>query len=338
MKIQDKELGHPYVDKFIDLHAHLDGAITVEIAKRLAKIQGMELPAENDETLKKLIQVPDNCTSLNDFLKCFDLPCSLLQTKESIAEAVYLVLEDMRKDGVIYAEIMFAPQLHTANGLTQEEVVQAALEGLNRARIPANLLLCIMRGEGNEAENKITLELAHKYLVEDGGVVGLNLAGAEALFPTENYREIFAKAREWKIPFSIHAGEAAGAESVRKAIEMGASRIGHGVRAKEDADLLKLICERKIPVEMCPTSNRQTKAVEDMNEYPLMEYLNAGIKVTINTDDPAIEGTKLSEEFCYMERKFGLKKEQEKVILENAVEAAFTTKERKQEMYEKFDN
>ena len=336
--MQDNELRHPYVDKLIDLHAHLDGAITVDIAKKLAKIQGTRLPAEDDETLKKLIQVPDNCTSLNDFLKCFDLPCSLLQTKESIAEAVYLVLEDMRKDGVIYAELMFAPQLHTANGLTQEEVVQAALKGLKRAEIPANLLLCIMRGEGNEAENEITLELAHKYLVEDGGVVGLNLAGAEALFPTENYRKIFAKAREWKIPFSIHAGEAAGADSVRTAIEMGASRIGHGVRAKEDADLLKLIVERKIPVEMCPTSNRQTKAVEDMNEYPLMEYLNAGIKVTINTDDPAIEGTKLSEEFCYMEKNFGLTKEQEKVILENAVEAAFTSKERKQEMYEKFDN
>lgn len=338
MRIQDKESGHPYIDHFIDLHAHLDGAITVDIAKRLAEIQGTRLPAEDDEILKKLIQVPADCTSLNDFLKCFDLPCSLLQIKESIAEAVYLVLEDMRKDGVIYAEIMFAPQLHTANGLTQEEVVQAALEGLKRAEIPANLLLCIMRGEGNEAENEITLELAHKYLVEDGGVVGLNLAGAEALFPTKNYVDLFTKAKEWKIPFSIHAGEAAGAESVRTAIEMGASRIGHGVRAKEDADLLKLLCERKIPVEMCPTSNRQTKAVEDMSEYPMIEYLNAGIKVTINTDDPAIEGTKLSEEFSSMEKNFGLTKEQEKVLLENAVEAAFTSKERKQEMYEKFDN
>lgn len=324
--------------KYIDLHAHLDGAITVEIARKLAEIQGTKLPTEDEEELKKLLQVPEDCQSLNDFLKCFALPGSLLLTKESIAEAVYLVLEDMRKDGVIYAELMFAPQLHTSQGLTQEEAVQAALEGLKRSKLPANLLLCIMRGEGNEKENEMTLHLAQNYLVEDGGVVGLNLAGAEALFPTENYVELFEKAREWKIPFSIHAGEAAGAESVRTAIAMGASRIGHGVRAKEDPALLELIREREIPLEMCPTSNRQTKAVEDMADYPFMDYLQSGIKVTINTDDPAIEGTKLSEEFIYMEKKFGLTQEQERMILENAVDAAFTSQKRKESLREKFDN
>ena len=206
-------------DKYIDLHLHLDGAITMDIAKKLAALQNIKLPAENDEQLKKLLTVPDTCTSLNDFLKCFALPDALMMTQEGISEAVYLVAENIRQQGVIYAEIRFAPQNHTEKGMSQEEAVQAALEGLKRTELKANIILCCMRGEGNEAANYETLELTKKYLVEDGGVTGMDLAGAEALYPTSKYAALFAKAREYGIPFTIHAGEAAGAESVRCAIE-----------------------------------------------------------------------------------------------------------------------
>ena len=206
-------------DKYIDLHLHLDGAITMDIAKKLAALQKIKLPAENDEQLKKLLTVPDTCTSLNDFLKCFTLPDALMMTQEGISEAVYLVAENIRQQGVIYAEIRFAPQNHTENGMSQEEAVQAALEGLKRTELKANIILCCMRGEGNEEANYETLELTKKYLVEDGGVTGMDLAGAEALYPTSKYAALFAKAREYGIPFTIHAGEAAGAESVRCAIE-----------------------------------------------------------------------------------------------------------------------
>lgn len=322
--------------KYIDLHAHLDGSITVDIARKLAEVQGTKLPTEDEEELKKLIQVSDDCESLNEFLNCFALPGSLMQTKVSISEAVYLVLEHMKADGVIYAELMFAPQLHVEKGLTQEEVVLAALDGLKHSDVRANLLLCLMRGEGNEAENQTTLELAHEYLVEDGGVVGLNLAGAEALYPTENYRTYFEQAREWNIPFSIHAGEADGAGSVKTAIEMGASRIGHGVRAMEDPQVLELIREKGITVEMCPNSNRLTKAVADMRKYPFMEYLNGGIKVTINTDDLAVVGTTLSGEFQYMEQNYGLTPEQERAVLENAIDGAFTSDSVKEELRRQF--
>ncbi|MBQ2117293.1 MAG: adenosine deaminase [Lachnospiraceae bacterium] len=321
-----------YADKYIDLHLHLDGAITPQIAKKLAAVQGIDLPADDDFELEKLLTVPENCTSLNDFLKCFALPDSLMMTKEGLSEAVYLVAENVKSQGVIYAEIRFAPQLHTEKGMSQEDAVQAALEGLKRTDLKANLILCCMRGEGNEDANYETVELARKYLVEDGGVTGIDIAGAEALYPTSNYAGLFAKAKEYGIPFTIHAGEADGAESVRYAIEYGAARIGHGVRIKEDDSVVELVKEKGIYLEMCPTSNRQTHAVSDMSDYPLIDYLNKGIKVTLNTDDMAIEGITLADEYRYMERDFGLTAGQEKIMLANSIDAAFTSEAVKNEL------
>ena len=320
------------INHYIDLHAHLDGCITVDIAKKLAALQHITLPAASDEELLSLLSVPDTCENLNDFLKCFDLPLSLLQTEESLEEAVYLILSEMKRDGVIYAELRFAPQFHTQKGMSQETAIQAALRGLKRAPIPGNLILCCMRGESNRKENMETLELARKYLVEDGGVVAVDLAGAEALFPTENYEELFAKAREYNIPFTIHAGEAGNAEDVKTAIRMGAVRIGHGVRIVGNEEMIQLVKASGVFLEMCPTSNRQTKAVIDMSDYPLKDFLERGLKVTLNTDDPAIERTTLSHEFRYMESLLSLTEGQKKQLLLHSVEAAFTSKDRKKEL------
>ncbi len=317
---------------YIDLHLHLDGAITAPIAMELAKEQGISLPAETEEELQKLISVPKGCGSLNDFLKCFELPLSLLQTREGIRRAVRLVLEEQQREGVIYAEIRFSPQLHTRRGLSQEEVLRAALEGLQDAPIPANFILACMRGAGNQSENKENLELAGRFLTKDGGVTAVDLAGAEALFPTRDYMELFQKARENGIPMTIHAGEADGRDSVRAAIAMGAVRIGHGVRTGNDPEILEEIRSRGITLEMCPTSNRCTKSIGNMEEYPLIPYLKSGIRVTVNTDDPAIEGTTIAQEFRFLREHFGLTEEQERVLLQNAAEAAFTTKERREKL------
>ena len=317
--------------KYIDLHLHLDGAVTTEIARKLAKLQNISLPGE-DRELEKLLTVPEDCPSLTEFLKCFDLPVSLMQTSAGLTEAVRLVADNIKAQGVVYAEIRFAPQLHTQQGLTQEDAILAALEGLKKTDLKANLILCLMRGEGNEGLNEETLRLAEKYLVEDGGVVALDLAGAEALFPTDGYRDIFKRAKEAGIPFTIHAGEADGPESIRVALECGASRIGHGVRAYEDPEVVKLLKDRGTALEMCPTSNRQTHAIPDMSRYPLVDYLMQGLKVTLNTDDMGIEGTTLAEEFRYMEKEFGLTFEQEQALLSNAINAAFTTKEIKEQL------
>ena len=325
------------LDKYIDLHLHLDGAITVDIAKKLASLQNIKLPTDDDEELEKLLSVPDDCESLNDFLECFELPLTLLQTPEGLSEAVKLVSDNIQSQGVIYAEIRWAPQLHTDNGMTQEDAIKAALDGLKKTNLKVNLILCCMRGEGNDKQNNETLELAIKYLVEDGGVVAIDLAGAEALYPTSNYKDLFSKAKEYGIPFTIHAGEADGPESVKAAIEFGTKRIGHGVRSNEDPKVIELIKNEGVTLEMCPTSNRQTHAVEDMSKYPFMDYLNQRIKVTLNTDDMGIERTTLANEFQYMEKNFNLTYEQEKTILLNSINAAFTTKETKDELKRKLN-
>ena len=318
--------------KYIDLHLHLDGAITLDIANKLADLQGITLPASDDKALEKLLTVPDDCQSLNDFLKCFALPLSLMQTYTGLKESVRLVAENIRSQGVIYAEIRYAPQLHTSQGMTQEDAVKAALDGLKETSLKANLILCCMRGEGNDDANAETLELARKYLVKDGGVVAVDLAGAEALYPTQNYRELFRRAKEYGIPFTIHAGEADGAESVKCAVEFGAVRIGHGIRMYESADVIELVNSRGVTLEVCPTSSRQTHAVEDMSKYPFMKFFADGVRVTLNTDDMAIEGTTLADEFRYMKENFGLTPEQERVILNYAVDAAFTTDEVKERL------
>ena len=323
------------ISQYIDLHLHLDGAITVEIAKKLAKLQGITLPAEDDDALRAMLSVPADCASLNDFLSCFALPDSLMQTEEGLREAVRLVLDEAMSQGVVYAELRFAPQLHVSGGMTQEQAVLAALAGQKLSSLKSSLILCCMRGADTADANLETLELARKYLAQDGGVAAIDLAGAEALYPTKDYRDLFARAKEYGVPFTIHAGEADGADSIRDAVEFGASRIGHGVRLYEDAELLQLVVERGIPLEMCPTSNRQTHAVERMDDYPFMDYLEKGVKVTLNTDDPAIEGTTLAGEFRYMEKTFGLTGEQEMLLLANAIDAAFASESVKAELKKK---
>lgn len=316
----------------IDLHCHLDGCITVEIAKKLAEIQNIILPAKNDDELLEKLSVSPNCRNLNDFLKCFDLPGSLLQTKESISLAVKLVQENLKNQGLIYLELRFAPQKHCEKGLSQEEVILAALEGLKQSDLHTNLILCLMRGSDNKKENLETIELAKKYLVEDEGIVALDLAGAESIFETSNFEQEFLLAKKWNIPFTIHAGEASGSESVKKALEFGAKRIGHGIRSFENPVVMNYIIKNEIPLEMCPTSNYQTKVIEDMKKYPLVDFIKKGVKVTINTDDMAICRTNLKNEFNYIEKMYRITKDDEKKLLLNAADAAFCSKNYKSKM------
>ena len=176
------------------------------------------------------------------------------------------------------------------------------------------------------------MELAGEYIKKrilpegkkDYGVVAMDLAGAEALYPTYKYKELFKKAADKEIPFTIHAGEAGGAAEVACAIEMGAARIGHGVRSYEDPAVVRMICEKGIFLEMCPTSNRITKAVQDMKAYPLREYLSQRIRVAVCTDDMAICRTELKKEFDYLKKLMGLTEEEKVQILKNTSDGAFS--------------
>ena len=315
----------------IDLHMHLNGSLSAEIVISLAKKYNIELPTYDVEELKQMISVPINCDSLNEYLKCTKIPRLVTQTKESITDAVSMLLNELKNQGFIYAEIRFAPQRHRDNGLSQEEVTQAAIDGLKKSSLKAKLILCCMRGNNLEQENIETINIAKKYL--NKGVGGIDLAGAEALFKTQDYKNIFKYAKELGIPITIHAGEADGPESVTAALDMGATRIGHGIRSIYDDNLIKRLIDDKITLEMCPSSNFQTKAVSSINEYPLRKFLDLGVRVTLNTDNKTISSTQLEDEYIFAEKELGLKNKERIILYKNAIEASFTTKEEKKELY-----
>ncbi len=311
--------------KYIDLHLHLDGSISKDIADLLAKEQNITLP----DNLEKELSVGKDCKDLNEYLQKFSLPLSLLQTKWAISKAVEMVQHNLKQNGVIYAEIRFAPQLHTQKGLTQKEVIESALDGLGRCDLHCNLILCLMRGEQNQEQNRETVMLCKEFLTKDDGVVALDLAGAEALYPTKDYEGIFALANKLDIPFTIHAGEADGVGSVKDAISFGARRLGHAVRAIDSEELLEEIKQKGIAIEMCPTSNLQTRAVKDIANYPLKKYLDKGLLVTINTDNPTVSNTTIDKEFMLI-KSLGITDKEIKTLQSNAINASFCSEQTKQ--------
>ena len=313
----------------IDLHLHLDGSLTPELVTRLAQLQNVSLPKEG-ESLEELLSVPADCASLNDYLRCFDLPVAVLQTPEALTLAVEDLCRRLEAQGLLYGEIRFAPSQHTRKGMSQTQVVEAAIAGLPKREkgewgFAAQLILCCMRG-GDDSANRETVEVAARYLGK--GVCALDLAGAEALYPTDGYTDLFSYARSLCVPFTLHAGEADGPESVWQALKLGASRIGHGVRSKEDPELVKYLREHRVPLELCPTSNLQTKAVLDLEHFPVREYLEKGLLATINTDNMTVSRTTLGGEFELL-RSDGLTEEEYQTLLYNSVEAAFLPPEEK---------
>ena len=313
---------------FIELHAHLDGAITADIARELADITGVRMPMSDSE-LSQSLTVSDDCGSLADFLNAFELPLRLLQTPEAIALAVRRVSESMARCGVLYAELRFAPQLHTRCGMSQEDAVTAALHGLRMCDIPTNLILCMMRGADNAAANEETLAIAERYAVLDGGVVGIDLAGDEAAYPTRDFEPILSRAASLGIPLTVHAGEAGSGADIAAAMRAGCRRIGHGVRIDGHSKLICEAIERGITFELCPTSNRVTGAVPDMAEYPMHRLMDAGARVALCTDDPAILGTTLCSEFSYAESCLSINIEDRRSLIRCAIDGAFTSDLRK---------
>lgn len=318
----------------IDLHLHLDGSLSVKSVKELAALQNIEIP-ENEEELLKLLRINDDCRDLTEYLEKFAFPGKLLQTKEALSLSVYNLCEELKEQGLIHAEIRFAPQLHTHKGLSQTEVVEAAIEGLNKSDFSAGLILCCMRGNDNHEENLETVKIAKGFLGK--GVVSVDIAGAEALFPTENFADLFALARELEIPFTIHAGEADGPKSVWKALEYGTKRLGHGVRSLEDPELIEKIVAEGITLELCPTSNLHTCMFPCIEEYPLRKLMEAGVKITINTDNMTVSNVTLDSEFKKLIAAFDLTDEEIKNIARNSVGACFADKETKKILLEKIE-
>ncbi|MDH2925411.1 adenosine deaminase [Nicoletella semolina] len=318
----------------IELHLHLDGSLSPEWIIEWAEKQQIALPTKDIQQLNQYISVPADCTDLNDYLRCFALPVSLLQTPAALTSAVCDLVERLDKLGLVYAEIRFAPQLHTRKSMTQEQAVQAALQGLkqglaNKTNLfTANLILCCMRFEDNQAQNMETIHLTKQYLGQ--GVVAADLAGSENLHPMEYYAAPFEFAKQSRLPFTLHAGEGAGAENVAKALDLGAARIGHGVRAIENHHVVERLASQKTPLEMCPCSNLQTKTVKHLADYPLRTFLQKGIVATLSSDNMTVSNTTIHAQFELLENHYQLSQTEAQQLVRNAIQAAFLSEQDKQ--------
>lgn len=314
----------------IDLHLHLDGSLTPEELILLADRSGVTLPCRDTESLQRLLTVEPDCRDLGEYLEKFELPLQVLQTEETLTLSVRSLIKRLAQQGLCYAEIRFAPQLHQRRGLTQQQVVAAAVAGLAQREMPAQLILCCMRGDDNLQANWETVRTAKDFLGQ--GVCAVDLAGNEAAYPTKDFKEVFELARELAVPYIIHAGEAAGPESVRQALSLGARRIGHGIRSVKDLDLLALLQEKQIPLELCFTSNLQTKAAKDAKDYPLCRFLELGIAVTINTDNMTVSGTDLRKEYTLLQQQLSFSEEMLLAVACNAADAAFVSTDLSKEL------
>ncbi len=315
----------------IELHCHLDGSVRPETMYELLTQQGENIGIKSIQEFERLVRVEEECESLNEYLKKFSYPLKVMQSKENIERISYELLEDLSKENVKYVEIRFAPFLHMNKDLTFDEVVESVLRGMNRARkdfnILSNAILICMRHDSLDKSIKV-VEYGEKYLGK--GVVAVDLAGNEQDFPPEIHREAFQLAYEKGYKITIHGGETGIVENIPKSIEfLHATRIGHGIAAIKDPRVMELLKEKNIFLEMCPTSNLQTKAVDSIENYPIKTYLKEGIGVTVNTDNTTVSNTSLYKEYMLLIDKLDFTIEEILKLIDNGVEAAYISKEEK---------
>lgn len=318
----------------VELHCHLDGSLNIRFVDEMLRQQGIVY--EQEELEEKLTVSPD-CTSLTEYLEKFALPLVCLQTKENLKRAAYELVRDVATEGVRYIEVRFAPMLSTEKGLTCREVIASVVDGLKAGereyKVFASAIVCAMRHHPLEQNMKMLAE-AREFIGR--GVCALDLAGDESAFPTRLFRELFVKAKEWGIPFTIHSGECGSVDNIREAIELGAKRLGHGIALVKSAELRAICKEKGIGIEMCPTSNFQTKAAESLVTYPLKQFIEEGLLVSIHTDNRTVSGTSLPEEESVVKEQLQLSRDVLNQCTVNAIQTAFASNKIKKQLMEEF--
>ena len=307
-----------------ELHCHLDGSMRAETLLDLAREQRIQLPKQTAEELASFMRV-DDAQSLEDYLRRFDFTISVLQTEEALERVAYELVEDAAEDGVRYIEVRNAPILNVVRGLTLVQAVEAPLRGLRKAEkdfgLTARFIVCALR----QFPPENSLELA-KLAVEfkNEGVVAFDLAGGEKGNPASRHAEAFRYAREHNLAVTVHAGEGDGAASIREAVHVcGANRIGHGTRLIEDAELTQYVNDRRIALEVCLTSNVQTRVADSYATHPAREYFDRGLNITLNTDNRLMSATTLTDEYVYAAEQLGFTVEDLAGIALNGFESAF---------------
>lgn len=327
----------------VELHDHLDGGLRPSTIIELAQEIGYELPTTDAEELRTWFYDAANSGDLPTYLTTFDHTTAVMQTYDSLVRVTREAVEDLAADNVVYAELRYAPEQHQRSGLSLQEAVDAVVQGTKEGErlvasqgktIHVRLILCAMRHADRSLEiAQLTVDNYGPDSPAEGYVVGFDIAGAEFGFPPSNHKEAFDLLRQNLVPFTIHAGEADGVESLRDALAQGTRRIGHGVRVFEDFDatmggismgpVAAAMYNQRVCLEICPTSNTQTGIADDIADHPFGLLYDMGFACTVNTDNRLVSGTTMTREFELLAEAFDLEYWQLLELTTTALEFAF---------------
>jgi adenosine deaminase len=307
-----------------ELHCHLDGSLRPATMLDLGYELGKAMPAADAASLREFMRV-DDARHLEDYLERFAITLSVMQTESALERIARELAEDAAADGVRYIEVRYAPVLNTREGLTLEQAVEAPLRGLARAErthgIVGRVIVCALRHMPQSVSQELA-ELAVAY--RHHGVVGFDLAGGELGNPARLHAAAFEYARSHDLACTCHAGEGDDASSVREAIHVcGAHRIGHATRLIEDTSLTDYCNDRRIPLEICLTSNVQTRAARSYATHPFREYYRRGLNVVLNTDNRLMSGTTLTDEYVHAAESLDFTFDELAEVALNGFESAF---------------
>ena len=319
----------------VDLHRHLDGNIRPQTILDLALQHDIALPATNLQALIPLVQIQDKTSDLLAFLQRLDYGVSVLANTEACYRIAKENIQDAAREKLDYVELRFSPYyMGQSHNLPVGDVVAAVIQGVEDGQkefgVKANLIGILSRTFGADiCHQELDGLLAHK-----NNITALDLAGDELGFPAEWFVDHFKQAQkaDWRI--TVHAGEADGPDSISRAINLlGAERIGHGVAAAQDPTLMEMLADKQIPIESCPTSNYQTATVANLATHPMKTFIEKGLCVTLNTDDPGVSAIDLAHEYSVAHDVIGLSKEQLSTVQKNGLAAAFLSDAEKREIY-----
>lgn len=325
----------------VQLHDHLDGGLRPATIIELADEVGYrDLPTTDPDALARWFAATVKGGGLTGYLATFDHTIAVMQTPSAIERVAYESAIDLADDGVIYAEVRFAPELNTRKGLTLDDVIEAAVAGFSRAGIDRNIEVgLIVDGMRHDRRTLEAAEAAVRWAGE--GVVGFDIAGPEAGFPPADHLAAFETARAAGLGITIHAGEAHGLASIADALRScGADRLGHGVRITDDIDgdrlgpLATEVRDRGVPLEMCPRSNVDTGAAASLADHPIDRLLQLGFAVTVNCDNRLMSGTTPTSELWELVETFGWTIDQVRQVNRTAAAAAFVSESRRRELVE----
>jgi len=313
------------------LHCHLDGSVRPTTLLDLADEYDVAMPRRTASALRDYMRVSD-AASLEDYLERFDVTLAVMQTADALERISYELAEDAAADGVRYLEVRFAPILNVRRGLSLGDVLEASLRGLERAAarqpIVSRVIVTALRNMSPELSRELaSLAVAYRHR----GVVGFDLAGGERGHPASHHAAAFRYAREHDLACTCHAGEGDDASSVRQAIHVcGANRIGHATHLVEDESLTQYVNDRRIPLEICLTSNVQTRATARYETHPLRQYFDRGMNVVLNTDNRLMSDTTLTDEYAHAAAHLGFTFDELCELARNSFASAFLPWEERQ--------